>query len=85
MHRHMYELDKTIRKDQKRRRKLEKEIMILSKRIAKNEGTYRSEKWMEMKEMEINKKSKRESEYKICKKHISANDSCNDCKPKQPI
>ena len=59
MHRHMYELDKTIRKDQKRRRKLEKEIMILSKRIAKNEGTYRNEKWMEMKEMEINKKSKR--------------------------
>ena len=59
MHRHMYELDKTIRKDQKRRRKLEKEIMILSKRIAKNEGTYCNEKWMEMKEMEINKKSKR--------------------------
>ena len=59
MLRHIYKLDKAVRKDQKRRRKLEKEIMILSRRIAKNEGTYRSEKWIEKKEVEINKKSKR--------------------------
>ena len=59
MFRHVFKLDKSIRKSQKRRRKVEEKIMIISKRIAKNEGTYRNEKWMEMKEMEINKKSKR--------------------------
>ena len=59
MHRHQYDKEKSRLKNSKRMKRLEKEIKMISRKMDRNGFTYGSEQWKEMKEMEMNKISKR--------------------------